>query len=187
MSIITAKYRQNREDAGKQLLLDHPEICKYLFGSNMRGWIPAGTGWQYDGVDFVTVSGLKIDLKSCLGYAHPYYQLSTKRRYSESGSWEDVLLDKETQVWLHLIQTDDNTIGLFTLHRDNVEPLLEYCKLENIIRYKGAKYAGGNDQYLMEIPISLIYDNSMKYHNYIKTYDKHWDIKQNALVPNRNY
>lgn len=182
MSINAAKYRQNREDPGKQLLLDHQEICKYLLGSNMRGWIPADTIWQYKGVDFITMDKQKVDLKSCIGYAHPNYQLSTERRYSKNGKWHDVLLAKMTSVWLHLIQTDDNIIEFFTLARENVAPLLDYCKLENVIIYKPADEAGGNDQYMMQIPISSIYDKSMKYHNYITTYDKCWDIKQQCLT-----
>lgn len=172
-------YIISREDTGKQLLEDNNVIIEYLFGASMRQWWPTDSTENKSGIDFTTENGINVDMKNCIDKVHSKYQLSSERSIYKTGPWEDVLLAKKTDVWLHLIKTDDNTIEFFTLSRDNVAPLLEYCKLHGLLNPNmPARKCGGKWQRLIEFPLMSIPTS------YITTYDKCWDIKQQCLVDN---
>lgn len=160
-------YDIRREDPGKFMLLDHPEICRFIFHSNLKQWYPDFSDEQVSrGWDFTLENGLNVDLKSNVGEYKPgrYYDklcLSVKR------DGEDCLLNKENDLFLFITQTSADYIEFFTINKRQVQKLIETQTTTKPIR------AGGRMQEMLIID----FENP-----FVTRYVPIWDVKQQRLV-----
>lgn len=161
------QYR-DREAKGKGIIRAN-KLLQFVCPSERRWNIVADdTPLQYAGADYVgQTTGIKLDLKSEVGYTHKYWSISLYRDYG-NGEWKNVLTSKETDIWLIIVELEDcyrvisidklqaaNIMAVFPIESANYDMHnWEYNHLNYICAAKG----GSRGQ--LQVPFDVDYRNN---------------------------